>query len=447
MLYLFKLIICTEIPGITMINLINRFWRSSLFIGLVLISYFCFLLTDNLKSGVPAKYVEALYYSISLFVFGGIDIGYPYGANKFVHLVLWICYFLAPLLTVSFVYQIVQDRIVSRLKMKWSGHIVICGFGRNGKLIYQLLRNKWAKNQKIIVIENDPNNPYAVLLTKDRRTWWLKSDFTKQVALENARVDQAKTVFITTNLDLNNINTMFKIQEMQDSNSNLRLYCHVGDINLQKNMSETLAEERKYTHVQLFNGYRAVTKLLYEEMILESGVLSNEGNIFIIMGFGRFGEMIFTHIMNDSDRGKNDSIYIITLNHSNLLNRNKYKWAREKYEAKCKVNEPIIGDMTNPEIWNSLAKKIRQTRKRIIIFACQDNDIANLNTAISLKLEGPDQFKHSIIYCRMYSETANALNKILERRITREIEKDVIMFPMREKLKNAFELELFKTSL
>ncbi|MBN1154739.1 NAD-binding protein [candidate division KSB1 bacterium] len=426
-----------------MINLINRYWRITLFITVIVTSYACFLFTDNLKSGVPAMYVEALYYSVSLFVFGGIDIGHPYGATKMIHLLLWMCYFVAPLLTVSFVYQIVQDRILNRLKMKWSGHIVICGFGRNGKLIYQLLRHQWARTQKIIVIENDQSNPYTELLTHDRRTWWLRSDFTKQIVLKNARVDKAKSVYITTNHDMNNINAMFEIQEMADRNKNLNLFCHVGDIDLQKNMMETLSEERKYRNVKLFNGYRAVTKFLYEEMIQKSSVLSENGNIFIIMGFGRFGEMIFTHIMNDCHRGKQDSIYIVTLNQNNLLKRHKYKWSREKFVADCKVNDPIIGDMTNPEIWNNLAKKINQTKKRIIIFTCQDNDISNLNTAISLKLEGPEQFTHAVIYCRMYSETAHALNKILERRITKQIEKDVILFPMREKLRNAFELELF----
>jgi len=429
-----------------MINLLIRYWKSGLFILVIVVSYICFLFTDNLQSGVPAKYLEALYYSVSLFVFGGTDIGHPYGATKFVHFLLWICYFLAPLLTISFVYEIIQDRILNQLKMKWKNHIVICGFGRNGKLVYQLLRTKWARNQRIIVIENNLNNPYTELLTKDRKTWWLRSDFTKKMVLEDARIEDAKSVFITTNHDINNINAMFEIQEMENKNPDLKVFVHIGDLDLQKNMVETLSEEEKYKNVKLFNGYRAVTKLLYEEMIVEEKVLSEEGNIFLIMGFGRFGEMIFTHIMSDSHRTKQDTIYIVTLNHSNYLQRYKYKWGRLEFKGDCKIEDEIEGDMENPEIWYELARKIgHHNKKRIIIFTCQDDDIANLNTAISLKISGPEQFRHSIIYCRMYSDTARALNKILERRITREIERDVILFPMRDELRKAFEHEIFYT--
>lgn len=140
----------------------------------LIVSWVALLNTELIVSQTPWRYLEALYDSITLFVIGGIDIGFPRGNSRIAVNILWICYFLVPLLSASFIYQIVQERILSKLSPWLKGHTIICGLGRNGKLIYHLVKEYSPKRHKIVIIEKDSQNIFSEVLEKDPLTWWLK---------------------------------------------------------------------------------------------------------------------------------------------------------------------------------------------------------------------------------------------------------------------------------
>ncbi|MDZ7376163.1 MAG: hypothetical protein ONB13_06050, partial [candidate division KSB1 bacterium] len=114
---------------------------------------------------------------------------------------------------------------------------------------------------------------------------------------------------------------------------------------------------------------------------------------------------------------------------------------RSKFPGK--IHPPSYLDMNNPELWDKLAKLDEPSNKQMLIFACSDNDIQNLNLAISMKLTGPPRLQAAVIFCRMYSHTAKEINEILERRVTRKQPRDVILFPLQQELEEAFRSELF----
>jgi len=429
-----------------MLLFIIRFWKPLLVVIILLTSWISFLNTDMIFVEGIGRYFQSLYYSITLFIVGGIDIGFPRGGSKVFIIILWICYFLAPLLTISFVYQMIQEKILSHLFPLLKGHTIICGLGRNGKLIYHLVKEYSSKRHKVVLIEKDVNNPFSEVLERDRSTWWIKNDFTKLPVLQRARVHTANRVFITTNLDLANLNAMVEILDIAKKVDDFKLYCHLGDLTLHKNFGETIFKERKFAKVNLFNGYQCVTRRLYENCIVKKGYLSSEGNIFVILGFGRFGQMFYSHLISDKNRTKRDEIFIATIKTKSTFDLEKlqYNWSKEKQEDICKVHRPLYIDMNSPALWHKLAKLDKSLKKQLIIFACSDNDIANLNLAISMKLNGPERLKIATIFCRMYSHTAKEINEILERRITKSQARDIILFPLQEELKEAFRRELFE---
>ncbi len=428
-----------------MLSLIIRFWKSVLVIIVLVASWISFLNTDMLTAQGIGRYFQSLYYSITLFIIGAMDIGFPRGGSKIVLIILWICYFLAPVLAVSYVYQIIQEKIFSRLLPSLHGHTVICGLGRNGKLIYHLVREYSPRRHKIVLIEKDANNPFLETLAKDRGTWVIKNDFTKLPVLQKARVNSASRVFITTNLDLANLKAVVEITDIEGKARDFRLYCHLGDLSLHANFSETIFKEQKFADVMLFNGYQSVTRWLYYNWILEKGYLRPEGNIFIILGFGQFGHMLYSHLIDDKNRTSKDEIFIATIKTKSAfdLEKMEYNWSQEKPRPACKVHKPVYMDMNSPELWDKLARLDRSDNKQLLIFACSDNDIQNLNLAISMKLNGPKRLKKATIFCRMYTHTAKEINEILERRVTESQAMDIILFPLQEELKEAFRRELF----
>lgn len=430
-----------------MLNLFVRFWKPIL-IGLVLLtSWLSFIYTDLPEASGFSRYLESLYFAINLFIMGALDIGFPREGPKLAVVVLWICYFFAPLLTLSLVYEILQEKFFSQLLPGLKDHTIICGLGRNGKLIYHLVRRYSPRNHKIVLIDSDAQNPYLEELGRDRRTWLIKNDFTKLPVLLKARVQSAKQVFLTTNRDLANLKTLVEIIDIEPKARDFRLYCHLGDLNLHENFGATLFKEPKFADVILFNGYRSVTRRLYFDWVLKKNYLKSDGNIFVILGFGRFGQMLYSHIIGDPNRSEKDEIFIDTLKSKSgfELERFQYSWSTNHSKFPCKIHPPSYLDMNNPELWDKLAKLDEPSNKQMLIFACSDNDIQNLNLAISMKLTGPRRLQAAVIFCRMYSHTAKEINEILERRVTKKQPRDVILFPLQQELEEAFRSELFNS--
>ena len=426
-----------------MVTYITRYWKYILVFVVLFTSWISFIQTDMVGIDNSYRYVQALYYSIVIFILGGIDIGVPRGGSNTVINILWICYFFAPLLTASFVYQVVQERILSRLSPLLRGHTIICGLGRNGKLIYDLVKEYAPKRHKIVIIEKNSQNAYSELLEKDPATWWLKNDFTSLAILRKAKIHNASHIILTTNRDLQNLNTIFGVNELEKTKKDVKLSCHLGDLNLHGNLKTTLLNEEKFANLKLFNGYHCVTRRLYKNWIVKPGYLSSDGNIFIILGFGRFGRMLYSHLIADMSRTHQDEIIIVTLKTSYEVDQLQYNWAKQDVTTQCKIHPSLKMDVHDPALWEKLAKIVAKTQKQVHIFVCMDNDIGNLDVAISMKRNGPEQLKRATFFCRIFSQTAREINEILERRITETQSKDIVLFPLQKELKEAFREELF----
>ncbi len=421
-----------------------RHWKYIFFFIIIITSCVAFLQTTMIGTDAPWRFLEALYFSISLFIIGGLDIGLPHGGSAFILILLWVCYLLAPLLTLGFVYHFIQEHILSQISPVLRGHTIICGLGRNGELIYSLIKEYFPKGHKVVIIEKNTNNPYSELLEKDPDTWWLKSDFTKPPILQKAKVHRANRVYISTNLDLANIDATVAIQEMRSKQQNQSVYCHLGNLELHQNFCDTIFKENKFASVKLFNGYQSVTRRFYKNWIIKKGNLNLNGTIFAILGFGRFGQMLFSFLASDPNRSAKDEIVIVAIKPNFELDKLNFKWASDSFHSNCKLHPPLYMDVHNPSCWEKLNHIASSLQKQMVILICRDNDIGNLNLAISMKLRGPHYLKRSTIFCRMYRHTAKEINTILEKRITQNQARDILLFPMQEELKEAFRQELFK---
>lgn len=412
-------------------------WRPVLSTIVFLTSFVSFILTGMSGSEFPDLVLCAAYDAFSLFIMGGLDIGFPHGDSQIGIILLWICYFFAPLLTVSFVFQFVQEKIFSRYTPRVKNHTLLCGLGRNGQLIFEILKEKKSKH-RVIVIEQDSKNPYSEDLSRSSSVWWIKNDFTKSLVLHKARIEKAHHVILSTNRDLENLNSMVTIAEIIKSSKNPRVFCHLGDLNLHENLKQTFLKEKKFDNVKMFNGYHCATRRLYENYVKKHNLIDPAGTRFIILGYGKFGRMLFSHLKADPQRCKQDEIIIVTLDTSNDLNAYDYSWGKS-FDTLCEIRRYDRHDMHSPATWHKLAQG---EEKKTLMFVCRDNDLANIELAISIKLNGPQALQKSIFICRVFRPTTRYLENILERRLTPNQSEDVLLFPMRKELKEAFREEL-----
>ena len=62
------------------------------------------------RPGLPeASLVTHIYYSLSLFVMGGVDLGMPVGGPLLGRYLLWLAYFAAPVLAASTVLEVISS--------------------------------------------------------------------------------------------------------------------------------------------------------------------------------------------------------------------------------------------------------------------------------------------------------------------------------------------------
>ena len=106
-----------------------------------------------------------------------------------------------------------------------------------------------------------------------------------------------------------------------------------------------LVKEKKFSNVRLFNGYRSVTRRLYEDWVKPRDK-STCGHVYVIMGFGQFGRMLYSHFITDNERSSEDDIFIGELVQT---------YADDSVLTDGKIDvtglKPLLFDMASKKYW------------------------------------------------------------------------------------------------
>jgi hypothetical protein len=422
------------------ITWLKKNWHIVLAVFAILVAFVIELIYTHSGEHIVSRVFKAFYYSLSLVAFEGGSFPFPQQAPQLVKIILWVCFLAAPLLTLTIIMRYLQDYFINLTLWRIKNHIVICGLGRNGAIIYDMLRKKYP-GRKIVIIEWNKTNADCEKIRTDRKTWWLKKDYTSETILNKARINKAYKVYLTTNNDLANMNALMHIVSL--SSSECKVYCHIGNVTLYSNIENAIKKETDFLKVKLFNGYKIATQDLFQHEVKQKNVDDLNGKVFVFLGFGRFGKMLYNHIIQDTKSfdAARDQIILVSMNDNILNDIRNFTWTVNP--GTIKNLQVIPGDMNDYSIWEKVSATIKNTGDAVNIFSCRDNDIANINLAISLTNNGPQNLRDGYVFCRIYSQTPEKLKYILKNNLTDNDEDDVILFPMYEKLHEAFKRELF----
>ncbi len=106
---------------------------------------------------------------------------------------------------------------------KLNQHIVICGYGRNGKQAAQVLKSK---KQKYVVIEN--SNELFKAFSKTNIDLFIEGDATQDEILQKAGIEKAKALITTLPVDADNL---FIVLSARALNPNLIIISRASDDN------------------------------------------------------------------------------------------------------------------------------------------------------------------------------------------------------------------------
>lgn len=114
-----------------------------------------------------------------------------------------------------------KSRLVRNKIQKLKDHVVICGYGRNGRQAVQELLDHHAK---IVVVERDEQIMERIL--ENPGLLYIHGDATRDDTLEMCRLDRAKALITTLPVDADNL---FVVLTAREINPNLKIISRASD--------------------------------------------------------------------------------------------------------------------------------------------------------------------------------------------------------------------------
>ena len=349
-----------------------------------------------------------IYYTIGLFLLAGIDFGMPMGGSDFYRILLYISYFLAPLITVLAVIEAVLKTIgTDYLKRPYKNHVVIIGANKVAiKLIHSMQENPsmfskrysqiiadggtFEDYKKLIIVEKDPNNihlEYFRELSNQRKVEIIIGDINNSSVFNTLNIGQAQNCILTTNDDILNLDMALKL--INDYGIKERIIAQLESEDLIY-FVQSIQQEDKDLNFRVFSADIKLANCFFFRYIQTFLFLEN----LVIFGFGSFGQHILELISTN-------------ISFKNLIiidpdAEQKYKkWVFKKKLYNENFNPSFVVKTYNNKhqdshIIESIKKKYNKEQCFHFVMCTKPTDYGNIKLATILA----ESFNNSIIYLR-----------------------------------------------
>ncbi|MEM7349275.1 MAG: NAD-binding protein [Acidobacteriota bacterium] len=336
------------------------------------------------RDGIPESSLLAkLYYTLGLFVFGGLDLGVPTGGPDWARGLLWLTFFAAPAITTTALLEgilLVVRPDAWRLRWLLRGHVVIGGCGRLALLYLEQLRET-DPTLPVVVVERRTENPQIQAVGERPRTQVLYGDISSEAVLRSLQLHRAKRVVLLTGDDYANLDAASRICRIRPQLAAQTLV-HVSDIRLLRVIEQTSI----LSEVVKFNSYRTAAEHLVEKTLLPHFRLTeNIPDTVVLAGFGRFGQTVLDELQH-SAAGLFQTVVLIDLDADNLT----LVFAEQVgFEAGYR-HEVVEADLRHPATWSRVQELIGETNTQPVFVLGCGFDGVNIRTALWLSSKFPD---------------------------------------------------------
>lgn len=336
------------------------------------------------------------YYALGLFVLGGLDLGVPSSGPWVGRSMLWVAYFLAPLITTSAVIEAVLRAIdPQRLQpMGMRDHIVVVGMGRLGLLYVEALRTR-EPDRRVLGIDLRDGGPHIHEAEERFGVRLLCGDATSNATREAMRLDQAAGVVLVTDNDLTNLDVAAEIVDCAPKLAD-RVAVHLSDIGLKRTIQrslrgsalhdpEVLAVRKDY----LFNAHHMAAKHLVRTDLVRHFKATAGMDVVVLAGFGRFGSTILEVLQQES----RDALQLVV-----IVDRNAQA-AERRFTTQVGFRPgfahlAVDGDADDPATWDRVEAAVAPRRAAGMTepayIMATDDDALNLRAALWIRERDPE---------------------------------------------------------
>ncbi|MEO2173557.1 MAG: NAD-binding protein [bacterium] len=330
---------------------------------------------------ITSSMLTKAYYSLGLFVIGGLDIGVPVGGPVFGRILLWVAYFGAPLLTASAVIEAVLNVMEPhRWKLRrLRNHIVIVGSGDMTISYLRVLREQ-GNTTPVIVVDEKVDAVRELELSASFNVTVVVGDVTHDFLLKELRLKRALRVLLLGEDNFLAYEAASKILRLFPHLES-RIIIHSSSLRFLRAMQDTKIAQQSIS----FNSYNLAAKGLVRETLTDHFSRTKGKDVVVLAGFGLFGQTILEELQSVA-RDEIEVVGIIDLD----ANR-RIEVVDEQQSIESKYNRGVLqGDISNPEVWRNLRHQIDLSRGEPVIILGTGDAANNLRTALWIRQKHPN---------------------------------------------------------
>ena len=334
------------------------------------------------RPGVPeAGLLTQAYYSLGLFVVGGLDVGVPEGGPMLGRIALWIAYFGAPLLTASAVIEAVLRVLVpQRWRMRrLRDHVLVVGADELTTSYLRVLR-RYHPDDDVIVVDEAVETVREQELEETFGVTVVVGDMTHRFLMRELKVRRARKVMLLGGDDFKTFEAASRILRDYPKLAE-RLVVHGHNLRFLRSLqgSALLAQ------CTMFNAYNfAATSLVRNELAAHFKKTAAR-DVVVLAGFGRFGQTVLEEL-DENAAGEVATVAIID------KDADRRVLVVEEQDRLAGGYDRIVvqGDIGHPTAWHELQEQVDLADGEPVVILGTGDAGQNLRTALWLKGRWPN---------------------------------------------------------
>jgi len=330
---------------------------------------------------VTSDFLTKAYYSLGLFVMGGLDLGIPTGGPYIGRLLLWLGYFGAPLLAAS---TLIEALIKTLSPEKWQlrqlkNHIIVVGSDELALSYLKKLRKNAPKIQ-IVVINQNINPIKKEQIKQQFNAKVISGDITNSFFLKHLHLEKANRVLFLSRDNFQSFEAANKMLKLVPDLEN-KIIIQCDDIRFMRSVADSKVAMKTIT----FNSFQLAASGLVQDHLIWHFLKTTPKDMVVIAGFGIFGQTILEELQKNANH-EIDTIAIIDLDAEVRV-----QVADEQLELNNFCNREVFnGNISNPKVWKKLLKSVDLLNSEPVIILATGSTEENLRTALWLRKKYPN---------------------------------------------------------
>lgn len=351
-----------------------------------------------------ADLLTKAYYSLGLFVVGGLDIGTPIDGPVLGRMMLWLAYFGAPIFTASAVIEAIVRVIAPQ---RWQlrrlkNHFIIVGVGELTISYLRVLRQHSPKVPVVVV-----NDSLEVVRRQELEQTFnatvVVGDITHDFLLRQLRLPRARKVVLLAEDDFQAYEAANKILNLFPHLEH-KIILHCRNLRFLRAMEET----RVAKLCTNFNWYHLAAAAMVADHLIGHFRRTEARDVVVLAGFGRFGQTILEQLQEHA-HGEIETVAVIDLDADRRV-----LVADEQQRMGGNYKRLVMqGDISHPEVWRTLQESVDLSANEPTVILATGQAASNLRTAMWVK----HQYPNTLVFTRTNDKSALALEVGAEHQI------------------------------